>query len=59
MDVRYIWVLGASFSELYLELAWPTLTIFTAMVMRMRYELARTYRYIHTNIQTYISTVIF
>ena len=52
------WVQAASFGELHLELvARPTLTIFTAMIMRMRYELASTcltYRYIQTYIHTYI-----
>ena len=36
--------------------AWPTLTIFTAMIMRMHYELASTclmYRYIQTYIHEY------
>ena len=47
---------AASFG-LHLELAWPTLTIFTTMIMCMRYELVNmwtTYCYIHTNIHTYI-----
>ena len=42
---------AASFRELHLELAQPTLMIFTTTIMRMHYELASTclmYRYIHT-----------
>ena len=31
---------AASFGELHLELAQPALTIFTAMIMCMRYEVA-------------------
>ena len=49
--------LHASFGELYLELAQPMLTIFTAMIMCVHYELANMwmmYRYIHTNIHTYM-----
>ena len=48
---------AASFGELHLELARPTLTIFTAMIMRIRYELANTwmtYRCIHTYKHTYL-----
>ena len=47
---------AASFGELHLELAHPTLMIFTAMIMRVHYELASMclmYRYIHTNIHKY------
>ena len=33
----------AFFGELHLELARPTLTIFTAMIMRIRYAIANTW----------------
>ena len=52
---------AASFGELHLELARPTLTIFTVMIMRMYYELANTYVddvSLHTYKHTYTSTAI-
>ena len=54
---------AASFGELYLELNVANVArmIFTAIIMRMRYELVSTcltYRYIHTYIHKYSSFLV-